>query len=264
MYGGVNIDGLPHKLNETLFKYNGMNGLTRSVRLAALSTAINFIKKHADHPEGVRHLNELGLKPSDVQLTEHGQLKILEDDGLTPEQSTKMQSALNRFVDEAAMRPNVGERPKWGANPYFAPLFHLKQYIFTFNKVMNAKLEHELLEHGNVTPYIMAASYIPIMASTSMLRDAITHGGSLPPNASFLHYLGSGMGRSGLFGPSDLAEAAVVGTATGNVNMMQQAMGPTASQAMDMFGAIASATGTRGFGHFVKESMPLGSVLQHY
>ena len=129
---------------------------------------------------------------------------------------------------------------------------------------MNGKLEHELIEHGNVTPYIMAASYIPIMAGTSMLRDLITHGGSLPAQNGFMHYLGSGMGRSGLFGPSDLAEAATVGTATGNVNRMQKAMGPTAAQAMDAFGAIASASGTRGFGQFVKEPMPLGSVLQHY
>lgn len=264
MYGGVNIEGTARKLNDVLFKYNGMNGLTRSVRLAALSTAINFITKHSQHPDGVRHLAELGLAPEDVHLDAQGKLKILEEHGLDAAASNKIQSAINRFVDEAAMRPNVGERPKWGANPYMAPFFHLKQYIFTFNKVINAKLEHEMIEHGNVTPYIMAASYIPIMASTSMLRDLITHGGSLPANSGFMHYLASGMGRSGLFGPSDLAEAATVGTLTGNVNMMQQAIGPTGAQAMDAFGAIGSAGGAHGFAHFVKESLPLGSVLQHY
>ncbi len=157
----------------------------------------------------------------------------------------------------------MGERTKWGANPYFAPLFHLKQYIFSFNKVMNAKLEHELIEHGNVTPYLMAASYIPIMAGTAVMRDLITHGGSLPPNAGALHYLSSGMARSGLFGPSDLAEAGVVGTATGNLNMVSQALGPAASQGMDAFGALATANGGHSFGHFVAESMPLGSILQH-
>ena len=264
MYGGVNIEGGLRTMNNALFRYNGMDGLTRSVRLAALSTAINFIAKHSQHPDGVRHLAELGLTPDDVQLNDAKQLKILESDGLTAAQSDKMQGALNRFVDEAAMRPNVGERPKWGANPYLAPLFHLKQYIFTFNKVINRKLEHELLEHGNVTPYLMAGAYIPIMSGTSMLRDMLTHGGSLPAQNGFMHYLSSGMGRSGLFGPSDLAEAATIGTASGNLNMVQQALGPTASQAMDAFAAIASPHNAHGFRKFVAESLPGGSLLQHY
>ncbi len=263
LYGGVNIEGQLRKANDALFNYNGMNGLTRSVRLAALSAGMRFLVRHATTGEE-RHLNELGLKRGDVQTTPDGKLKVLESDGLTPEHSAKIQMALNRFVDEAAIHPNAGERTKWGADPIFAPLYHLKQYTFSFNKVINKKLEHELLEHGNVTPYMMAACYIPIMAASGMVRDMLTNGGSLPANNGFMHYLGSGIKRSGLMGPSDLAELAIGGIAGGDPMALRQVLGPTADQAMDAVGAIASSGGPKSFAGFVAESLPGGSFIQHY
>lgn len=262
MYGGVNIEGSLRKANNTLFRLNGMDGLNRSVRLAALAAAVNFVKKHAEGDP--RHLAELGLKPEDVHVDGDGRLKILEQDGLTPEQSTKVQAALNRFVDEAALRPNAGERTEWGANPYLAPIYHLKQFMFSFNHVINKKLEHEMFEHGNSTPYVMAAAYVPIMAMSGLIRDAVYHAGNLPAQNGMMHYLWSGFVRSGLAGPSDLAELAVGGVAKGDINSIKQVLGPTAEQAMDVVGAIAAPSGSGRFGHFVNESLPLGSILEHY
>lgn len=255
-YGGVNIEGKLGKANELLFNYNGMNGLTRSVRLAALVSGINFIKRHAEgyDEHSTRHLAELGLKASDVHVTE-GQLDT---------SSEKIQTALNRFVDESAMRPNVGERTRWGSNPYLAPLYHLKQYVFSFNKVINKKLENELLEHNNRTPYLMAACYVPIMAGTAMLRDMALNGGALPANNGFWHYAGSGIARSGLMGPSDLMELGVSAVALGDMNKGRQLAGPTVDQALDLIGAIGSSGGVHSMRSFVGESLPGGSLLSHY
>ncbi len=252
MYGGVDIEGVGKSINDKLFTYNGMNGLTRSVRIAALAAGTRFIAKHGAGVDGEtskRHLAELGLKPDEVKVV-NGQLQIDE----------KIQAALNRFVDEAAMRPNVGERTKWGADPTFALLYHLKQYIFSFNKVINKKHEHELLEHGNPQPMLMAMAYIPMMAGASIIRDAIYNAGSLPEKNGFLHYLSAGVHRSGLLGPSDMATQAI----TGGFNGVRSALGPTVDQAIDALGAAANPRNTELYANFVKESLPLGSIIQHY
>lgn len=266
-YGGVEIEGSARIANDALFRFNGMDGLTRSVRLAGLAAATRFLKHHAGlvgKGGNPRHLDELGIKAGDIQLNAAGQLKVLKEHGLDEETSNRVQAALNRFVDEAVLRPNIGERTKWGANPYLAPLYHLKQYVFSFNKVINKKLEHEFIEHDNTTPYAMASVYIPIMAVTAMLRDGITHGGELPPANGFMHYLGSGISRSGLLGPTEQMELAVGGGLSGNLNSVRQLAGPTADQGLDFVHAIANPHNTEVFKRFVKESLPGGNIWEHY
>ena len=172
----------------------------------------------------------------------------------------KVAAALNRFVDEAVLRPNVGERTAWGADPTLALLYHLKQYIFSFNKVINKKAEHEFIEHGNVTPYLMAMTYIPIMAGSSMIRDLLYNGGTIPAQNGFMHYLSAGYSRSGLGGPSLLAEQLAMGAATGDIFPFKQALGPTVDQGMD---ALAAIVQPEKFGKFVLESLPGGNVAQH-
>ena len=268
LYGGVDLEGMAHKANDYLFTINGMNGLTRSTRIAALAAGLKFIARHAKNSgqgtslqvqgtksgisvkESTRHMAELGLSPGDVTYDAEG--KIIVDD--------KVAAALNRFVDEAVLRPNVGERTAWGADPTLALLYHLKQYIFSFNKVINKKAEHEFIEHGNVTPYLMAMTYIPIMAGSSMIRDLLYNGGTIPAQNGFMHYLSAGYSRSGLGGPSLLAEQLAMGAATGDIFPFKQALGPTVDQGMD---ALAAIVQPEKFGKFVLESLPGGNVAQH-
>lgn len=272
MYGGVSIEGKLRTANDALFNYNGMNGLTRSVRLAALAAGTRYLVRHASQEGNERHLAELNLDKSDVKTMADGQLAILPADfesiGYNTDQATKaserVQTALNRFVDESSITPNAGERTAWGAIPELAPLYHLKQYVFSFNKVMNKKMEHELLEHDNKTPYAMAAAYIPIMAATGMMRDMIYNAGSLPPQNGFLHYMGTGFMRSGLAGPSDIAELGVGGAATGNMNDIRQLLGPTADQVFDIFASIANPHNTALMQQTMAESLPGGALFQHY
>lgn len=247
MYGGVDIEGVGKTINDKLFKYNGMNGLNRSTRIAALAAGVRFIEKQPTNgKQGERNLAELGLDPGDVRIVD-GSLVF----------DAKIADALNRFVDESSLRPNVGERTKWGADPTFALLYHLKQFVFSFNKVINKKYEHELLEHGNMTPGLIALSYIPIMAATAMARDAIFNGGSIPEDKGFLHYLSTGYSRSGLAGPSGVA----IGAATDGAFGIRNVLGPTADQALDGLGAALNPHNTERFTDLVKESLPGGSVI---
>jgi len=252
LYGGVDIEGVGKTLNDKLFTWNGMNGLMRSVRIAALAAGTRFLVRHSKNgEEGTRHLAELGIEANDVKTDGNGQLVVTD----------KVAAALNRFVDESSMRPNIGERTKWGADPTFALLYHLKQYVFSFNKVINKKFEHELLEHGNPTPMLMAMTYIPIMAASTMLRDMIYHGGSIPDKNGFLHYMGRGLDRSGLLGPTAFTADAVRGVVGADQFLLRGLIGPTADQALDAFGAVANPRNGAQFAEFVAESLPLGSVV---
>ena len=110
----------------------------------------------------------------------------------------------------------------------------------------------------------MASVYIPIMAITAMLRDGITHGGELPPNNGFMHYLGSGISRSGLLGPAEQLELAIGGGLTGDLNSVRQLAGPTADQGLDFIHAIANPHNTAIFQKFVKGGLPGGNIWEHY
>jgi hypothetical protein len=271
LYGGVNIEGKAKWWNDKLFQWNGMDGLTKSVRLAGVRGGIDFIKRHGPG-QGVSkdHLAELGLRPGDVMVKDE-QLAIMPeqfmaDHGLTSAdalvKSERIQRAINRFVDEAVLRPNAGERTYWGSLPELAPLYHLKQYMFSFNHVINKKLEHEAFERGDTTPYMMASTYVPIMAASTFVKDLILGGGSVPAGKTFTDYMLGGLGKSGLLGPVEMAEWGALGAASGDPMQVKQALGPTVSQAIEAMGALG-AMGQKSMGGFMTESLPLGSILKH-
>ena len=41
-----------------------------------------------------------------------------------------------KFVDESAVRPNAAQRPRWGSDPRFMLLWHLKQFFYSYGKMI--------------------------------------------------------------------------------------------------------------------------------
>lgn len=209
------------KINDSLFKYNLMEGFNRSMRVGATQAAIRFLERHADgkasqHSE--RWLAELGLKPGEFDRT-------LQD--------TKTRAALNQWVDGAVLRPDAVDKPIWMNDPHYMLIAHLKQFVYSFQETILKRVAHEA-QQGNYAPAMAMASYVPVMIASDALKGALQSGGSQPQwkqDWGPADYLGSGIERAGLLGklqfPAD------------GVTMMA---GPTAQQALAVAQAIDGKT----------------------
>lgn len=277
LYGGFEVEGQMKRANDLLFKLNGLDGLARALRVYAVGAGLRFIQRADD-----RALAELGLQRADLKFigsnlpvpagqrgagsnslaVRSSQFREL---GMTPTEATKaalkMQTALNRFVDESVLRPNAMERPNWANDPMFSLLFHLKQFIFSFHKIVSKKLTHEMEEGGlNAQMALSAAAFIPLMGASAYVKDMIQFAGDVPANRDFMHYLGTGANRSGFMGPSVLITDPASDMMKG-MNPLGGAVGPTGSQALEAVQAIANPT---RFGAWLEEAFPFSSIWKRW
>jgi hypothetical protein len=172
----------------------------------------------------------------------------------------KIQGALNRFVDESVLAPNAGERPGWGNDPMWGLLFHLKQYVFSFSKIVTKKVTHELEMGENPMVGLHAAAFIPIMAASGFMRDAIQFAGDIPADRGFMHYMGLGIDRSGFIGPQGIAHDVGADFILGR-NPLGGAGGPTIDQALD---AVEILGHPEKLGGFVEAALPLSSIYRRW
>lgn len=264
LYGGFEVEGNLKHVNDMLFKYNGLEGLTRGLRVYAAGAGVRFIQR-----ANTRQLAELGLKSEDLKYMPDGTLAVrgsqFKELGASNKEATdsalKMQRALNRFVDESVLRPNAAERPKWANDPVFALLFHLKQFIFSFHKIVSKKVMHEI-DEGNTEAgmYLSAAAFVPLMAATGYMKDLIQFAGTVPDDRDFMHYLIQGVNRSGFIGPSVLASDVGSDLMSGQ-NPIGSVGGPAISQALEALQALANPD---RFSGFVEEALPLSSIYKRW
>ena len=264
LYGGFEVEGNLKHVNDMLFKYNGLEGLTRGLRVYAAGAGVRFVQR-----ANTRQLAELGLKSDDLKYMPDGTLAVrssqFKELGATNQEAMdsalKMQRALNRFVDESILRPNAAERPKWANDPVFALLFHLKQFIFSFHKIVSKKVMHEI-EEGNMEAgtYLSAAAFVPLMAATGYMKDLIQFAGTVPEDRDFMHYLVQGVNRSGFMGPSVLASDVGSDLMSGQ-NPIGSVGGPAVSQALEALQALANPD---RFSGFVEEALPLSSIYKRW
>lgn len=220
MYGSEYMPKLQRNINDKFFRYNGMEMWNNRMRAQAAVAAENFIDKHMNRPNehSERFLAELDLKKGD---------KLSLD-------SPKYVRALNKWVDEAILRPNAALRPVYMSDPNWMLISHLKQYTYQFQKVIIARTYHEMA-HGNYTPAVALASYVPGMIAADMLKVNLTPGnGDDNARAGWdtADYVGHGLQRVGLFGPSQLGLDAAQDTKRGGIGI-ESAAGPTIQQLLD-------------------------------
>lgn len=270
------------KLNETFFRWNGMEGWNKAMRVQATIAGSQFILKHlrtvndekADpkaKAESKRYLDEMDLKAEDLKKVEtkavsltrrqlhagdpaveviwatnnrEELLKSKEDDT-----TYRLRRALFKFVDSAVLRPNAAHRPIWGSDPRFALIFHLKQFTHSFQEVIMKRVWHEW-KQGNTKPAQVALTYIPFMAAADAAKAMLLGKGF---DMSLGQFFGKEVERSGLLGTGQYAVDAVQDMARGD-NPAASFVGPAADHAGTIADWMAGAASTRDL---VDRSVPL-------
>lgn len=270
------------KLNETFFRWNGMAGWNKAMRVQATIAGSQFILKHlrtvndekADpkaKAESKRYLDEMGLKAEDLKKVEtkavsltrrslhagdpaveviwatnnrEELLKSKEDDT-----TYRLRRALFKFVDSAVLRPNAAHRPIWGSDPRFALIFHLKQFTHSFQEVIMKRVWHEW-KQGNTKPAQVALTYIPFMAAADAAKAMLLGKGF---GMSLGQFFGKEVERSGLLGTGQYAVDAVQDMARGD-NPAASFVGPAADHAGTIADWMAGSASTRDL---VDRSVPL-------
>lgn len=244
LYGGAHDpSGRLAKINNALFKYNGLELVTKFSRLTALSMGHKFLLKHAAQGGNERYLSELGLKPSDVK-----------DDGTGHVvRSAKIDEALARFVDESVVRPTPGQRPVWHNDPHFALAAQYKGYLYSFwNTVMRrAAVE---LRNGNYRVLAPLALYLPVTAFGELMRD-VAQGDD--DDRDMWDYSKLAVERSGLLGPKvNILQSAQQDVEFGS-SAINSLLGPTGQQLSQMYDTL---NGQRSVSKTAVEALP-GSAL---
>lgn len=275
-YGGEGMSGFARKLSDAMFKYNGMNWLTKSTRYMALSMGQHFLLKHAAGAEpgangSARYLRELGIQDSDVKPGEHGGVKLLNETELehaTPEARAadeRVRAALNRFIDEAVLRTDASQHPIWMNDPAFRLVSQYKAFSFAFADQILGRIRHEMY-YANYHVLGPALAYLPITMMAEILRGFAQYGPGGNPNqqqwtpAEYAAFIGQ---RSGMVGPR--MQQLVKGwdhEATGYSGLLQSPdVGPTAAQLEDF---LHTAEGKRSVEKSAVESLPASTLYQHH
>jgi hypothetical protein len=224
---------------------------------------MSFIQRHADgtaskHSE--RWLRELGLTKDDVKTDASGRLKVLMTDGLTREHAAKMAMAVNRWVDGAILRPDAVDKPPWMSDPHFALVAHLKQFVFSFQETLLKRVAHEMT-HGNYTPAMAMASYVPTMLAADFLKGMIQGGGQQPAwkqDWDAQDYLANATERGGLYGVGQFGVDVFHDLRRGG-SPVGALSGPTLQQLGDAANLMG---GKESFKSFAIGSMPAHALYQ--
>ena len=258
-YGATGTPGsLSYKINQALFRYNGMHFITNFARVAALASGHKFLLEHAQlkGAHSARYLRELGLDAKDIKPD-------AQHPGFVDTTSPKVQKALFQFVDEAVVRPHAGQRPLWHADPGFKMAAQYRGFVFSFYDTIVKRMIHEV-KNGNIGGVAPLVGYLGVTMAAEMMRELVQYGVAGNPNREnwgATDWTLYSLQRSGALGPrADFMNSAYEELAHSNVPIPYEALtGPTISQADDL---LRTATGQRGTGGLVLESAP-GESIYH-
>jgi len=267
------LHGFSKKMNDALFKWNLLNGWTRSTKIMAVKAAQRFFLRSAEGEDALskRNLEELGLMKSDIVSDGAGGIALtveaLEAQGVSKDQAIQIEKRLHdattKFVNQAILNPNAGDLPNWASNPYLAPIFHLKQFMFTFQNVILKRIIGEM-EQGNFKPLWVSGIYIPGMIGADFLRGMISNMGEQPPwqkDWGVYDYVGNGVSRSGLTGVGQMFLNMKDDVMHGGRGY-ESAVGPTIEQIMK--GTQAVVAGDTRLYNFIIKAIPLNQLADQW
>jgi len=160
-------DSRIHRFNDALFRINGMEAWNRAMRIQGTGAALGFLKRHLTNPtaDSKRYLeDELGLTAG---------VNYLRADGSVDHTNPDVQKAVITWVDSAILNPNAAQRPIVASDPHYAIFYHLKQFTYSFQKVIIARTIHEA-KHGNYNPMVtMVGTYVPIAIAADVIKSLL-------------------------------------------------------------------------------------------
>jgi hypothetical protein len=271
MYESITLRGFSKRVNDALFKYNLLNGWVRTNKIMAMAAGQRFMVRAAQGKFGEnsgRYLEELGLTKDDIVIDDNGSL-VARKEGLmargvsedrAEEIAEKLRLASVQMVEQSMLNPSAAERPNWANNPYFAPIFHLKQFAFSFNKVIMDRMYHEA-DFGNYKPALAVGLYVPGIMTADFIRSGMSNMGGDEPewkkNWTFSDYLAEGVKRSGIAGPTGVALSDAGQDLKYGGTGIESFAGPTAGQIFDAGKVVAGQKDEWGF--FV-DALPANAV----
>jgi len=239
----------PQKLNDWLFKWNGMQMFTNFSRLLSFHASGYWLEDlvGGQHPDAERWLKDLGLTIKDVQQwVDGGKKEYTSADG---EKSVafKIMLARQRFVQESVFSPNAGQRPLFASHPYAMLVWHLKQFAFSFFTQILKPAAREVMKNPRLYGKMMAVLPLALMMPLAMLgmglRDELKYGdlpwrGERPSfdkdPEGWLSETGRIIGRTGVLGPLQLLIDADRQQSWGR-SMTFALAGPSASKMEELF-----------------------------
>jgi len=188
------MTGNAKRINDLFFKYNGMEGWTNLMRAMGLVSAREFIQRNARKArEGdalaIRYLAELGITEQD----EAGW------DGHSTDRE-RINFALNRYIDEAMIRPDPSIRPVYMSDPGYSIFSHLKGFLYGFHETFLRRVGREAVIHQNLLPLLMLGMLaLPFAAVGYELRRKITGSKSAPEGFDYFLEVVERSGMPGAF-----------------------------------------------------------------
>jgi hypothetical protein len=262
--GSVYMTKNQRAISDKFFRVIGMTGWNNGMRLAATEAAMEFLIEHSAQPKqhSARWLAELGLRPGDVQTDAQGALKITPDANFSRAQAERVRSGINKWVNSVIMRPTAADRPIWASSPYFALVFHLKQFAYSFHRNINKFVFREQ-QHGNYWPLMVATSYIPTMLAADFLRGMIQGLGEEPEYKKRWtagDRVWNAVERSGLTGVPQFALDSAEDARRGQTGL-ETILGPTLGQTSQ---ALQTIAGSKDAGAFFTQALPGQVVFKHW
>jgi hypothetical protein len=160
-----------NQLSEVFFRLNGMHQYTEILRkMSTVAAQRLFIKMALKNDAASRErLKEYGLTPDLVKSYISQDGKHL--DGLMEpsDDARKLGSAINLFVDESVMRPDVATRPWWATHPVGKVLFFLKGFMYQFQAVVLRKLLNRMKQQpGSISRKALTGALVaaPLVMAT--------------------------------------------------------------------------------------------------
>ncbi len=258
------------KINDTFFRAILLKKWTDFTRIMAVQIAKDDIK-HLYRTNDTKKLARLGLKPADVEVWINGGL---DRNDLSNEDfqktSPQIRMAINRWTDQAIMRPDATKRPTVGSDARGQLFFFLRDFMYTFYEtVIDQTITNTRDAKGlaKAIPVIaLGATVMPLAAAGYELRKLLF--GKLPAEAFDIRdttreyygwdYLSEIARRSGIYGPLQLVDDANTDRTRGN-NVLVNLMGVPFEKAVqfidDPYKALIKTT------PIIAQSSPLKNAL---
>jgi hypothetical protein len=193
------MTGNAKRINDLFFRYNQMEGWTNLMRTLGLISGRSFIKRNAEAAQrgdatAQRYMNELDLGTPEqlaAAVAWDGHSTINEE----------INAALNRYIDEAMIRPDASIRPVWMSDPGYGIFAHLKGFLYGFHETFLRRVGREAKIHQNLLPLLaLGIVALPFAAVGYELRRWVTTGGNPRPRPEGASYVVELFERAGLFG----------------------------------------------------------------
>lgn len=200
-YNSMYFTGKFKRLSDAFFKWNGMEAWNRATRITATSVAERAIK--ALKTDGVEASDKAAQARVEALFGKGFDVKNikLDAEGRLDANDPANQAAMMRWVSNAIMSPNAAHRTIWGSDPRMAPFWMLKQFAYTFHRVMlkNTIAQAKL---GNYRPaMVLALGYAPVAIAADAVKEMLVPGDEPPWMKMGLGaYLQHGIDRAGIFG----------------------------------------------------------------